>query len=326
MRIAIIRAALIGIIFFLAVSPSFAVSGDAGVCILPPQSEKGKDVLLTEQEKLFRFAENLFSGKEYYRAITEYMRFINYYPSDPLVEKAVYQAGNCYFMAEKWDDAIKVFKEFTGRYPDSQFTKDVLRKTGESYLKKGDIENSKKTFDLIEEKYPEDEVSNRAKISLGIAYLENEKFNNAVKLFGNVKETSRYKPLAEKLMEGTREIEKLPQKSPLLAGLLSAALPGAGQLYTGRMLDSLFAFLLNGVFTWGIIESFNRDVYVAAGILSFFELGWYSGNIYNAISDAHKYNRDTRRRLIDELKQNSISQPEHSLKERVIFFSYRIEF
>ena len=326
MRVKIIRATLFGIFLFFAISPSFAASEDVEACLLTARADTGKEVQLTDKEKLFGFAENLFSGKEYYRAITEYMRFINYYPQDPLAEKALYQIGNCYFKAEKWDEAIKSFKEFNSKYPDSPLAKDALQKMGESYLKKGDIENSKKTFDLIEEKYPEDEVTNRAKISLGVSYLENEKFNNALKIFREVKETSKYKPLADRLMEGTKEIEKLPGKSPLLAGILSTALPGAGQLYTGRKLDSLFAFLLNGVFTWGIIESFNRDIYVAAGILSFFELGWYSGNIYNAISDAHKYNRDARRKVIDELKENSKSLSEQSLKDRVMFFSYRIEF
>jgi len=29
------------------------------------------------------------------------------------------------------------------------------------------------------------------------------------------------------------------------------------------------------------------------GILSFFEAGWYAGNVYGAVNGAHKYNRYT---------------------------------
>ncbi|MCJ7809422.1 MAG: hypothetical protein MUP26_04080, partial [Desulfobulbaceae bacterium] len=33
---------------------------------------------------------------------------------------------------------------------------------------------------------------------------------------------------------------------------------------------------------------------VLGGILAFFELGWYAGNIYSAVNGAHKYNRKVR--------------------------------
>jgi len=277
-------------------------------------------------EKLFQFAESLFKEGEYYRAITEYKRFISYYPENSLIGNAMYQIGNCYFQAEKWDEAIKSFKEFNSKYPDSALAKEALQKTGESYLNKGDKENAKKIFDLIKEKYPEDDVSNKAKINLGMIYLENEDWSKASEAFSQVKENSEHKALADRLLHGAKEGEKLPRKSPVLAGLLSTALPGAGQLYTGRKLDSLISFLLNGVFIWGAIESFNRDIYVAGGILSFFELGWYSGNIYNAISDAHKYNRDTKLRFIEELKKDSFLSTGYSPKDKTFLISYKIRF
>lgn len=277
-------------------------------------------------EKLFQFAESLFKEGEYYRAITEYKRFISYYPENQLIEMAVYKIGNCYFQAEKWDDAIKSFKEFNEKYTGSFLVKDALQKMGESYLKKGDRENSERIFDEINKKYPKDEAGNKAKISLGMIYLENEEWNKASEAFVRVDEGSRYKNLADRMIQGSKEAEKLPGKSPVLAGALSTALPGAGQLYAGRKLDSLVAFLLNGAFILGAVESFNKNIYVAGGILSFFELGWYSGNIYNAISDAHKYNRDIRKRFIEDLKINSNFSDNHVLKNKPIIFSYRIEF
>ena len=277
-------------------------------------------------EKLFQFAESLFKEGEYYRAITEYKRFISYYPENQLVELAAYKIGDCYFQAEKWDDAIKSFKEFNEKYTNSSLIKDTLQKIGESYLKKGDKENSEKTFDLIKQKYPKDEAVNKAKITLGMSYLENEKWNKASEIFMKVDEGSRYKNLADRMIQGLKEAERLPSKSPALAGTLSAILPGTGQLYAGRKLDSLVAFLLNGVFILGAVESFNKNIYVAGGILSFFELGWYSGNIYNAISDAHKYNRDVRLKFIDDLKRESNLSNELGLKDKAILFSYKIEF
>jgi len=40
------------------------------------------------------------------------------------------------------------------------------------------------------------------------------------------------------------------------------------------------------------------------GVITFVEIGFYSGNIYGSISSAHKYNRDQDRKLVDRLKEN----------------------
>ncbi|MEI6357230.1 MAG: hypothetical protein WCP53_09010, partial [Verrucomicrobiota bacterium] len=78
----------------------------------------------------------------------------------------------------------------------------------------------------------------------------------------------------------------------------------AGHLYAERPRDALVAFLLNGAFIWGAAELFHHDNYVAGGIFAFFELGWYSGNIYSAVSSVHKYNRNKESDFIQKLKDN----------------------
>jgi hypothetical protein len=51
------------------------------------------------------------------------------------------------------------------------------------------------------------------------------------------------------------------------------------------------AFFLNSLFIVGAIEAIHNDAPAVAGILSFFEAGWYAGNVYGAVNGAHKYNR-----------------------------------
>ena len=43
---------------------------------------------LTERDKILAFADHLYESRDYYRAITEYTRFIFLFPSDPLVKIA----------------------------------------------------------------------------------------------------------------------------------------------------------------------------------------------------------------------------------------------
>ena len=90
---------------------------------------------------------------------------------------------------------------------------------------------------------------------------------------------------------------------PGLAGTLAAVLPGSGHFYTGRKRDGTVAFLLNAAFIWGAVESYNKENYALGGILTFFELGWYFGNIYSAVSSAHKYNRRLKDEYIKSLKE-----------------------
>jgi hypothetical protein len=50
---------------------------------------------------------------------------------------------------------------------------------------------------------------------------------------------------------------------------------------------------LNSLFIVGVVEAVHSDALAVAGILSFFEAGWYTGNVYGAINGANKYNRHT---------------------------------
>ena len=85
--------------------------------------------------------------------------------------------------------------------------------------------------------------------------------------------------------------KSLQYKSPQAAGFMSAIVPGSGQVYNGRYKDGFYSFLLNGLFIVGAYTAYNDENYAVAGILTLFEIGWYSGNIYSAVNGAHKYNR-----------------------------------
>jgi hypothetical protein len=50
---------------------------------------------------------------------------------------------------------------------------------------------------------------------------------------------------------------------------------------------------VNGLFIVGAIEAVHNNAQAVAGILSFFEAGWYAGNVYGAVNGAHKLNRYT---------------------------------
>ncbi|TFG49307.1 MAG: hypothetical protein E4H40_03200 [Candidatus Brocadiia bacterium] len=51
-------------------------------------------------------------------------------------------------------------------------------------------------------------------------------------------------------------------------------------------------------------STFDNDMFALGSVISFVEIGFYSGNIYGSISSAHKYNHDQDRRFVNRLKKN----------------------
>jgi hypothetical protein len=72
------------------------------------------------------------------------------------------------------------------------------------------------------------------------------------------------------------------------------------------------------LFIVGTIEAIEAGELAIAGILSFFEAGWYTGNIYGAVNGAYKHNR----RLVETFLQNlenrfRLSPPEAHLTPHI---------
>lgn len=87
--------------------------------------------------------------------------------------------------------------------------------------------------------------------------------------------------------------ENLPkQKSPVLAGTLSAVLPGAGQAYTGSWQSGAMAFVLNALFLSATLELADHDLHAASLASGVVFSITYLGNILNAAESAKIYNQN----------------------------------
>jgi outer membrane protein assembly factor BamD (BamD/ComL family) len=253
-------------------------------------------------ERIMSFADHLFAQEDYYRAITEYERLVFLFPGHSLAKTARFQIALSYFKGEKLGPAIERFGVLAEELRSDNLGRKALFMLGETYYRKGDFSKARETFESFVRSYPDDAQADAARIKIAWSHLRQGNWREAAEEFGKLPPES---PLHEQSAGLTAESLKypgLPHKSPSLAGTLSAVLPGAGQLYVGRPGDAVMSFLLNGVFIWGAIEAFRNDNETTGGILLFFEAGWYAGNIYNAVSGAHKFNRAAERDFMDRLE------------------------
>jgi TolA-binding protein len=269
----------------------------------PAHSYADQEIVI-DPERQFQFAEHYFQNGEYYRAIGEYERFIYFFPLSDKVELARYKIGLCFLNGEQYAEAIKAFDELIEDYKNTGYAFKSYLKISRAYvlLKRYDaaLTGIKNLITIA----PNQEIKDEAYYQGGWVYLEMGLWEKAQKYFEEISVQNRKKyNLKEIVMELDRKLP-LKRKNPTTAGLL-AIIPGAGHLYCERKKDALISFLLNGAMIYAAYEAFDHDLDVIGGIITFFELGFYSGNIYSAVNSAHKYNRDEKSTFLNYLKNNT---------------------
>ena len=275
----------------------------------------------------FEFAEHYFQKGEYYRAIGEYERFIYFFPEDRQVELARYKIGLAYLRGERFQEAIQALEFLIESAPNSAHAIKAYFRIGEAYVHLKRYDEALINLENLITVAPDQNVRDDAYYQCGWVYLEKGFWENAQACFDKISAQNREKYRLKQLSKELDNRKALKQKDPTTAGLL-AIVPGVGHLYCQRYRDALVSFLVNGALILAAYETFDNDQNALGGIIAFMELGFYSGNIYSAISSAHKYNRDEQNRFLKYLKQNAkinISLREYN-RSTALVFSCQLSF
>ncbi|MGA3084658.1 MAG: tetratricopeptide repeat protein [Thermodesulfobacteriota bacterium] len=242
---------------------------------------------LTSEESQFTFASHLLQHNDYFRAITEFKRYLFLYPSGAKADEANYLLGEALFQTKAYQEAILHWEGVLSQTPGTPFKEEIQFKTGKAYWALGREDQAMHLWEKILQEGHSSLKSTAARSVLW-GLVKQKNYNSARLLLKNSPLKDSEKEAHEVFFQNA---EKLPYKSPTTAGALAAILPGAGHLYLDRRQDALIAFSINGLFTWAAISSFQQGNSGLGTLLTFIELAWYSGNIYSAINSAHKLNR-----------------------------------
>ena len=293
------------------------------LCSGASAQEEGKRVV--DEKAQMGLGDYFFEDGDFYRAITEYKRFLFFFPESLRAEEALWKIASSYFQGKKWDEALSAADDLLKKHPSSPWAPEAVLLKGRCWMEKKEFSQARHYFLLAREMAAGTGIAQEAQWQTAVSFLREDRWKEAAAEFRKVEPSSRLYPRAEYWAQGLEGIEEVPQKSPTTAGIL-AVLPGAGHLYCERYRDAGIAFVLNAAFIWGMVESFKHENYVVGGILTFFELGWYSGNIYSAVSSAHKYNRNKKKEYLDNLEKEDRLSLGISFREKQPFFSFRYVF
>ncbi len=287
----------------------------------------GQTTIVIKADDQFQFAERYFEKGEYYRAIGEYERFIHFFPQDPRVALAHYRIGLSYLKGEQFTQAVQSFHALIEKHGDADLATQAYFNLSEAYIALKQFGNALAALDSLIRQCSDTDVKDRAYYKQGWIYLEMDEWEKAQASFNKISPKNRDTYRLKQLSEDISKREFLKIKNPATAGSL-AVIPGAGHLYCKRYRDALVAFLLNGAMIYAAYEAFDHDNEGLGGLITFFEIGLYAGNIYSAVNSAHKYNRKQKKDFFQYLKDRSMLQAAAiRLDEGQAFtLSYKITF
>ena len=244
-------------------------------------------------ESVFAFANHLEQEGDFFRAITEYHRVIFHWPDHPLAIESQFRIGLSHLSQDDPESALSTFQDMLALSSVNSTNERIRLGLARAYFNLSKWDRADQQLDILERSgtvIPRSSIQyNRLWCRLKPGLMDEAlRFWRSESLTNGSMTGKSHNEIHDVLMEFSRT----PYKHPELAGALSAAIPGLGQVYTGRWRDGLISFLVNGLFIGAIAVAIDRGHDESAAVLGFFELGFYSANIYNAVNDAHKKNRD----------------------------------
>ncbi len=269
----------------------------AVVILLAPLFADGGD---ETPDTSLRFAGHLFSERDFYRAITEYKRYLFAQPDSSRAPWVRFRIAEAYLEGGKLDAAGNIFAELARKTPGTRLGNWAMLARARAFYIQGRLMQAWGMLDDFQLDGTSDEMRGTALYLKGCVQLKAESPGKAQRSFLSIAATH---PLAERaslLAARAREALDLPSKSPVLAGLLSLV-PGLGHVYLGEYSVALTAFMWNGLFGYAAYDAISRGYYGLGALAATLELLWYSGTIYGAVSGAERYNRDARMNFLDDL-------------------------
>ena len=262
----------------------------------------GSEAVKGEEQSLMGLANHFFRQGEYFRAITEYKRFIYHFSKSPRAEEAHFKIGKAFFLGGRYEDAVSSLKMTIQLFPEGAHRFKARYLMGRCWIDLGKLKEARRAFLDVVLSAPTRKLRAMARSWLAQSYIKEERWEEAIEVLEGTHPESPFRKEAERYASALKGMERLPQRSPETAAFLAAMMPGAGHLYSDRPKDALVSFLLNATFAAGAIEAFHKDQKVLGGILALIEIGLYAGNIFSAVSSAHKFNREQKKRYLDRIQ------------------------
>ncbi len=264
-----------------------------------PLSAAEKGIVITEEVQL-KLGDAFMAEGEYYRAITEYKKFLFLFPDSEKADYALFRVGLANYRGEEYETATHTFATVRETYGRSRVAADSGYFEGLSLWKLGRFDRAETAFDRVVALDTESEYASLALLGKSLVSYDAKNIPGCRHELVRFLASYPQDPRADNVRETIALLDKnqeLPRKSPVLAGVMSAFVPGSGYMYAGRYGDGIMAFIVNGLFIAGTVVAIHEENYAVAAIVGGIGLPFYVGNIYGSANAATKWNIGVRKEL-----------------------------
>ncbi len=229
---------------------------------------------------LFSFADSLYCQGDYARAITEYKRML--FAQTVETSCAFHRIGMSYKRSGKYDESIEYLRQAFDASPPESLEVELSLELADAYLRISEYPMARLELEGIDKP--------RATRLYAVSYLLEGDFKKAEKHLDS--------PDGE-LGTIAREGERLRFLNENRMVILSALLPGSGQLLSGHLGDGLLAFVLTASSGFFLYDALRDKRYLDASLI-FGQLfsRFYMGNIRNTHRLATEENLRRKRTLL----------------------------
>ena len=252
------------------------------------------------------FADSLFQEGDYLNAAHEYKRLLFLHPDTPQSDFIAFRVAASYQNAGKLKNAIRAYQLLIDTYPKSSLAARCKNNIAQCHILLGNSKQGLSSLKRFLEEHTESDLAPRAHFTIGIVHIDKREWTQARQVWNDVSLTYPASPFAEvsnRLAQQVKDAQNLPRRSPTIAGALSVFIPGSGQVYTGRTVDGLYAFVSVAVLGGASFYYADRgryEVAVPIGILGAF---FYGNSIYQGIQTARTFNLRHERLFRNKLQQ-----------------------
>ncbi len=268
----------------------------------------------------FLYAEHLFDQRAYRSAILEYKRLLFYHPDMARADLVRYRIGLSYYHQGNRNLARQKFEEVTQIFPNSPLNLRAQLMLGRTYFDAKNYSTARSTFFSIVSADGGGETAAQARYLRAWCYIHEQAWFKAIAEFRTIQRLQPNTPLSQvstQLADITYANTPLPFKSPQLAQWMSTFLPGAGQIYAGKLESGLISGAVNAAVCYLLVDSILDERYVDAVGICLVGSRFYWDNRVNARERTIEHNQRLEIDFIRQLKQQVLDNTPPDFQPRL---------
>ncbi len=296
----------------------------------------GQEVLSADSRMLNAdryFADSLFQEGDYLNAAHEYKRLLFLQPQAPRSDFIAFRVAASYQNAGKLENAIRAYQVLIDTYPKSVLVERAKNNIAQGHILLGDSEQGLASLKRFIVAHKESDLAPRAHFTIGMLHVDKGEWTQASDVWNDVFLTypeSSFAKVSDSLSRRLKNADTLPHRSPTVAGVLSALIPGSGQVYSGRAADGLYTFVsvaVLGSTSFYYADQGRYEVAVPVGVLGVF---LYGNSIYQSVQAARVFNiqheTQFRNQLQQEIRDSGLFGAISPLKDKVALVLWKSRF